>query len=169
MKHDQLDPQIEKLLNGVKLKEPKQRDMTNYLSQVRSKITIQQNQTQFHFVPFGVALVVILVLSGLIYWAVQNQSKGENPMRHSLSSSAHSKIASSASHPRHDVIARGPRADEAIPNSLEEEMAILEAFSDEYPNGTGDVLSDEETVEDLVLIDEIEFAIAPTQGTSFNT
>ena len=55
MEHDQLDPQIEKLLKDVKLKEPKQQEMTDYLSQVRSKITIKQRKVKY--TKFGRILV----------------------------------------------------------------------------------------------------------------
>jgi len=37
-------------------------------------------------------------------------------------------------------------------------MAVLEAFSEEYPAGTSDLLGDDETMNDLVLMDEIDFS-----------
>ena len=113
MKNDQLDPQIEKFLSEVKLKEPKQQEMADYLSQVRSKIRLKQNQTHFHFVPVGIALVLVLALSGFIYWLVQNQSKEE------ISIPTVSKISEPVS-----------KSIPASNLSLEQEMAILEAFSD---------------------------------------
>lgn len=153
MENDQLDPQIEKLLKEVKLKEPRRQEMTDYLSGVRSKITIKQNQTHFYFVPAGIVLVVILVLSGFIYWLIQNQSKEENPV------TTVAKISA--------PIAKSISVSNSL--SLEEEMAILGAFSDEYPNGTSDLLGDEESMEDLVLMDEIEFTVTPAQSTSFGS
>ncbi len=141
MKEDQ-DPNIEKLLSQVKLKEPKPEEMTDFLSNVHSKIKLEQNQSHLHFVSIGVALVLVLALSGFIYWMVQSQPKPE------VQIPAVSKIS--------EPISQNAPAKQL---SLVEEMAVLEAFSEEYPTGTSDLLGDEGTTEDLVLIDEIELTV----------
>lgn len=151
MENEPLDPKIEKLLNEVKLKEPRPQEMTNYLSQVRSKITLEQNKTHFHFAPVAIVLVASLAIAGFIYWLIQNQPEEENSI---------STVA--VSEPVKPSV-------QTSKVSLEEEMAILEAFSDEYPNGTSDLLGDEESMEDLVLMDEIEFTVTPAQSTSFGS
>ncbi len=144
MKDDQLDPQMKQLFNKVKLKEPKRAEMTDYLSKVRSKVDFKRNQAHFHFAPVGIALVLVAVLSGLIYWVVQNQPKEKAQI------SMVSKISEQVPKPV------------STPNlSLEEEMAILEAFNEEYPNETNDLLGDEGALEDLVLMDEVEFTVTP--------
>ncbi len=137
MNENQSAPKIEKLLSQVKLKEPKPEEMKDFLSKVHSKIELEQNQSHLHFAPIGVALVLVLALSGLIYWAVQPKQK--------IRIDAVSKVSEAVSQ-----IA-------PVKNlSLVEEMAILEAFSEEYPVGTSDLMGAEGTIEDLVLIDEIE-------------
>ncbi len=144
MKEDQLDPQMKQLFHEVKLKEPKREEMTDYLSKVRSKIDFKQNQTHFHFAPVGIALVFIAALSGLIYWVVQNQPKEKAQI------SMVSKISKQVIKPV------------STPNlSLEEAMVVLEAFSEAYPNETNDLLGDEGAMEDLVLMDEVEFTVTP--------
>ncbi len=137
MNENQSDPKIEKLLSQVKLKEPKPAEMKDFLSKVHSKIELEQNQSHFHFVPIGAALVLILALSGLIYWMVQPKQEIQIP------------TVSKISEPI-------PQNAPAKQLSLVEEMAVLEAFSEEYPVGTSDLMGAEGTMEDLVLIDEIE-------------
>lgn len=148
MNDDQLNPQLEKILKEIKLKEPKQPDMADYLSKVRSKIELKQNQSHFHFVPAaGLAFALILALCGAVYFLV-NQTKSPQP-----------QIVSKISEPAAQTASNQDL-------SLEEEMAILEAFSEDYPAGTSDLLGDEAAAEDLVLLDEIEFTITPAvQGT----
>ncbi len=152
---DQLDQQVEKLLNDVKLKQPNPEQMTDYLSAVRSKISLRQNQFSFHFVPFGIALVSVAAV-GLIVFALSSQ-----PQKEAQQTPAVAEISKSAVSP----------APERQNLTLEEEMAILEAFSEEYPGETTDVLGDDGALEDLVLIDEVEFNATPgsPQGASFNS
>ena len=142
MKEDQ-DPIIQKLLGQVKLKEPKPEEMKDFLSQVHSKIELEKSPAHFNFVPVGAALALVLALSGLIYWAVQPKQE--------IRIDAVSKISEPVS--------------QIVPTknlSLVEEMAILEAFSEEYPVGTSDLMGAQGTIEDLVLIDEIELTALQT-------
>lgn len=142
MNENQPDPKIEKLLSQIKLKEPKPAEMKDYLSKVHSKIELKQDRNQILFVPGGAALVLVLALSGFIYWMVQNQPKP------AVQIPAVSKISEPI-----------PQIVSAKQLSLAEEMAVLEAFSEEYPIGTSDLLGAEGTMEDLVLIDEIELTV----------
>ena len=163
MKEDQLDPQVEKILREVKLKEPKKEEMTNYLSNVRSKIELKQNQSQFPVAPIGIALAVTLALAGLIYFVVPNLSKEEAqiPVISQKSEAPIVPVAPAA------VPAQAPTQS----FSLEEELDILEAFSEEYPAGTSDLLGDDGVIEDLVLIDEIELnsISSASQSSSFSS
>ena len=153
MKEDRLDPQIEKLLNEVKLKQPEASEMTDYVSMVRSKIELKQQQPTFHFAPAGIAMASVVMLAGLAFLMFFNQPKKEV-----LEIPAVSVVSQSNPAPV-------PTPIQGL--TLEEEMAILEAFSAE----SSDILGAEAVLEDLVLIDEVEFAITPSasQGTSLGS
>ena len=152
---DQLDQQVEKLLNDVKLKQPNSEQMTDYLVGVRSKIELRQKQFSFHFVPFGIILVSVAAV-GLIVFVLSTQPKKESQPIPAIPEVSKSAVSSALD--RQNL-------------TLEDEMAILEAFSEEYPAETTDVLGDDGVLEDLVFIDEVEFNATPvtSQGASFNS
>ncbi|GEM_PF-4845117 len=138
MKENQLDSQVDKLLSEIKLKEPRKEEMTDYLSKVRLKIDERKSHPQNYFFPLGVAFA----LTFAIYFMVQVQPKKEPTLF---------QTAQKVSEP-----GTGKKFQKSL--SLEEEMAVLEAFSEEYPAGTSDLLGDDETMNDLVLMDEIDFS-----------
>lgn len=150
MKDDPLDPEIEKLLAEVKLKELRPEAMQDYLSKVHSKIALKQNQTQFHFVTVSAAAAVVLALAGLIYWILAG-----NQIKEEVQIPTVSKMVQPA-------LKTAPTSN----LSLDEELAILEAFSEDYLSGTSDLLGDEGTIEDLVLMDELELTMTPSPSGS---
>ena len=68
MDQDKLTPELEKLLKQVKLKEPPQDLMTDYMTGVNVKINKQLERPRFEFPQVMMILVVGAVFAGLSYF-----------------------------------------------------------------------------------------------------
>ncbi|MBI4394701.1 MAG: hypothetical protein HY583_00740 [Candidatus Omnitrophica bacterium] len=136
-----LAPELEQLIKQVKLKEPSKERMTDYLAGVNAKIDRGAPPTSFGFPQVAVILAVGLVMAGLayFYW-IRPSSVGADPRVR----------------PQENGQAQGP-APTTPSLSIEEEMAVLEAFGEEYDSEIQDLLGDDETLEELAQLDEIEF------------
>jgi hypothetical protein len=179
MEEERLTPELEKLLKQVRLKEPSQELMADYLTGVNAKIERRMSAPHFGFREGVLVFAVGLILAGLFYFLLAPSLNHEptpeiQPViaRHDqIEPEAISEIASlppqSASDPPR--ILAGPtvaRNDERIPEvdlSLEEELALLEAFEEELSEQESDWLEDEELLEELALLDELELS-SPSTG-----
>ena len=147
---DQYEPdkgQLEKILSEVKLKEPKREEMNDYLSQVRQKIKVQTDYPRFHFAPLIVGLIFVAGLCALVYFNIKPKIQKESLPEVST------------------VVKQAPQTLNKT-FTLEEEMKVLEAFSQEYPADTGDLFGDQEAAEEIILLDEVELSHLPAASSS---
>ena len=164
---EDLAPELEKLISKVKLKEPPQELMRNYLSGVNAKINQGTKGNHFGFPQLAVFLVIGMALAGFLYFfLVLSQIKPVSEVK--------------PVSVRQDVVSQGAQvlnlAVSKIRNSntisaqksltLEEELAILEAFGEEFSDESSDVLGDDEAIDELVVLDEIELSPGFTNQAS---
>jgi len=169
MDQEELTPELEKLLKQVRLREPSQELMADYLAGVNAKIERRMNAPHFGFREAVMVVGVGLVLAGLFYFLFapslsQERAPEIQPViaRHVQNDAeaiptlpaGGSEIASLPTVARNDERIQ----QEAL--SLEEELALLEAFEEELSNQEGDWLEDEELLEELALLDELEISSA---------
>ena len=161
---DRLDPEIEKLVRDVKLKEPSEEEMSNYVSEVRAKINLHASGPTFGFPQLGLLLAAGVILAGLIYFTVSRPQI--------------EKVPSLKEVPLQDQTAQIPgqpplvwkdgkwvSQDAKIPKqlSIEESITVLEAFGEEFSDEASDLYRDDDILEELTFLDEIELSSAQVQ------
>ena len=162
MDEDRKDPEIESMLKGVKLKEPSQKDMTNFLSGVHEKIDRGYGNEVIGFRQIGLIFVVGVALAGLIYF-ISTRSKVEPA--HQVETL--NRMEAPLETPLPASVLQNPAGEKPLtrkPLSLEEEMAVLEAFEDEFGDETTDLFGDSEVLEELATLDELEFSVTTVPG-----
>ncbi|MBI4372810.1 MAG: hypothetical protein HY585_03690 [Candidatus Omnitrophica bacterium] len=138
---EQLSPELERVIKQVRLKEPPSEFMADYLAGVNSKIDRGVPHSQFGFPQIAMVLAIGLVMAGVAYFYFGYE-------------------------PRASQVKVIPDVSISKPLSVEEEMMILEAFSEELADGTGDPFGDDEILEELWQLEEIEFLGGPSAQTS---
>ena len=149
MKHENLDPELEQLVKKLKLKEPSEDVMGNYLSGINARINEQIEQSHFGFPQFATVMAISLVLVGAVYFIYTSYIK---PVKN-VEAIPNSQItsASSGTLPRND----------AKPLSLEEEMTVIEAFAEESSKDMIELFGEDAVLEELAQMDESELS-SPT-------
>ena len=149
MKHENLDPELEQLVNKLKLKEPSEDVMGNYLSGINARINEQIKQSHFGFPQFATVMAISLVLVGAVYFIYTSYVK---PVKN-VEAIPNSQItsASSGTLPHND----------AKPLSLDEELAVLEAFVEDSSKDMIELFGEDAVLEELTQMDESELT-SPT-------
>lgn len=177
---EELTPELEQLISKVKLKEPPQELMKDYLSGVNAKIDQGIKSSYFGFSQFTVFLVIGVVLAGVFYFfLVRLQVKPVlevKPATVQRSVKTASVIASEAPAKIHggsvqQVVADNDKnqASTQKPLTIEEGVAVLEAFGDEFSDESPDVFGDDdEALDELAVLDEVELSAGlPKQPSGF--
>ena len=149
MEKKELDPELERLIDSVKLKEPPQELMRDYLSGVNAKI--DQSAKWFHLgLPQLTVLCAIgLVSAGLMYFLIPHTKlviqvpKTVKTVEVAPARSPEPKVQQNTS---------------SKPLSIEEEMAVLRAFAEERSEDVVELLGDDEVFEELGQLDETELS-----------
>ena len=153
MEQEELSPELKKLMGKVKLKEPSPEVMANYLSEVNAKINKGIKSSHFGFPQFAVVFAVGLVFAGSLYFFLgrtQKQPVSDTGTVSSIPQPAQAKAVVSSKKPL----------------TLEEEMAILEAFGDESSNESTGTFEDEDPFEELAMLDDVELSSHMSLGPS---
>ena len=145
MKKENLDPELESLVEKVKLKAPSEVLMKDYLSGVNAKIDRSLEHFQFGFPQFVAVCAVGAVLAGLGYF-IFNRPNTVVPATVRKPNVTHS----SSVQPPAKLL------------SLEEEMGIIEVFAEEHSVDTTELLDDEGVFSELTGLDEVELSAPPT-------
>lgn len=148
MEEERLTPELEKLLKQVRLKEPSQELMADYLTGVNAKIDRRMSAPHFGFREGVLVFAVGLILAGLFYFLLA-PSLNHEPTPKLVTSDSESNLPQGL-----QAIIVPPPAE----LSLEEELALLEAFEEELSDQESDWLEDEELLEELALLDELEIS-----------
>ena len=187
MEKEPLTPELKRLLEKVKLKEPPRTLTADYLAGVNARIDQRAKGVHFGFPQLTIFFVAGLALAGALYFFLKPMPNPQPQNPHVIASalpagrqeapvdqaavgrlviwhrsvgsakqSQNSEIASALPEtlPRNDGIAQKPLKT----LSVEEEMAILEAFSEESGNQVGDLFGDNESLEELSVLDELELS-----------
>ncbi len=141
------DPQIEKIMKQMKLKEPGEGDLKNYLEEVHAKIERTQKPSFFGFQTAFFFIVVVGFIFGIAYFLNMNEAGKETAL-------------SEKTAPTQQQISRQKSL------SLEEEMQVLEAFSEEANMDSSDIFGDEEAVDEIVFLDEVELNLSTSPLTA---
>ena len=164
MDEDKLTPEIEKLLKQVKLKEPPQELMKDYLGGVHNKINQQSGTPHFGFPQVSLVLAVGLVFAGVFYFmsarSVNHQAGYELPP---VLVQAPEQTTPEMAAPSTEVSL--PEVQLSVSNqgtelSLEEESTLLETLESGFSDEEDEVLGDEDLFEELALLDELEISNA---------
>ena len=151
MNQEQLDLELKQLVSKIRLKEPPQKLMENYVSEVNTKIDHEMKNSSFGFPQLTVLLAVGFALAGLVYFFFVSTHPRIEP----------APVAALAS--RTSAAAGFPASEDL---SLEDQMALLEAFSGEYESETADSFGDDELLEELASLDELELSYTRSSQTS---
>ncbi|MBI1977719.1 MAG: hypothetical protein HYS55_03090 [Candidatus Omnitrophica bacterium] len=157
MNQEELPPELEKILKRVKLKEPPERLMKDYLSGVNAKIDRRGQGFHVSFPQVALACVIGLSLVGVLYLTFMARPKAIE-----LVSEPIQKVEAK---PQVVAVESQVQATQKA-LSVEEEMAVLEAFSEEHGEGVAEFFGDEEMFEDLSQLDEVELATPPNAPAS---
>lgn len=157
MNQEELPPELENILKQVKLKEPPESVMKNYLSEVNARI--DRHGQGFHVSFPQVVLVCVLGFSlmGVLYLTLVARPKPVDVTSEPVQTM---EAKSQTITVEHKV-----QINQKV-RSVEEEMAVLEAFSEEHGEGVAELFGDEEVFEDLSQLDEVELATPPNAPTS---
>ncbi len=156
---EELTPELEKLISKVKLKEPPQELMRDYLSGVNAKIDRGIKGSHFGFPQFAIFLVISAVLAGFFYFflvRLQRQPVLEvKPafIQRSVTGQGTEAPTSVVSETQHHGTVSAQK-----PLTIEEEVTVLEAFGDEFLNESSDVFGDDEALNELAVLDEVELS-----------
>ena len=158
MNQEKLSPELEKILNQVKLKEPPRELVKDYVEGVNLRIDRKLRQPVFGFPQLVLAFAVGAATVGIFYWVVQGRlrpgtSEELFPMTQRVGTVVESEKAVQ-------------KPAQGKPLSLEDEMAILEAFGEDIQNGTADLVSDDEVYEEIAFLDDIELSQPASMGMS---
>ena len=154
--------------------------MKNYLTGVNAKIEFK-SQSGFGFPQISLLILVGLTFAGLFYFYVMPHvqksieslpesttlsdapvtPQTEPQIRHSERSEESTELENKVSETSLGSFGLRPQDDNVPELTLEEELAILEAFEDGSAETNLDLLDDEELIEELTLLDEIEINSAP--------
>ena len=156
MDENKLDQEIEKILKEVKLKEPSQEETTHFLRGVHEKIDQNLRARTLGFRQFGLVLVAGLALAGLLY-LIFSRFQAETTPEMNVATAR-------AKHPPMETVSRQPSV--LKPLSIEQDMAVLEAFSEELSEESSELFGEDESLGDLAVIDELEVSITPTSQPS---
>lgn len=159
MDQEKLSPELEKLISRVKLKEPPRQMMSRYLSEVNAKIDQGIKSSHWGFPQFGAVFAIGLALAGSLYFFLARPQ-----MQPAHEVKAISVQPSTESQKTEIASSKLPAAQK--PLTLEEEMAVLEAFSDESLDESAELFGDEEALEDLTVLDEVELSRGMPAQTS---
>ena len=167
MEQEELSPELKKLISKVKLKEPSPEMMANYLSEVNAKIDKGVKSLPFGFPQFAVIFAVGLVFAGSHYFFLGHAQKQP------VSDTGTVSMQSAAENRRTETVSSVPQPAQAKvvvssqkPLTLEEEMAILEAFGDESSNESTGTFEDEDPFEELAVLDDVELSSHMSLGPS---
>ncbi len=155
MDQEKLTPELEKLISKVKLKEPPREMMTNYLSEVNTKIDQGIRSSHFGFPQVTGFFVIGLTLAGVLYFFLMH------PAAHVKEVSVEKNIADRSQEVTSPITSyiqtsTAPVSQKSL--TLEEEMAVLEAFGDEFSDESVGLFGDDEALEELTVLDEVELS-----------
>ena len=165
---DQLDPELQELLKKTKLKEPPEKLMADYLSGVNEKIDRGIGKPHFGFPPLALVLVAGVLLAGIFYYFLAEPEK--EPVMQAVAPAVVAPIEVPSQPPPSvpaeanltDTAGQPQPASESL--SIEEQIAILESFAEEFPDETGELFGEEELLNEFEALDEMELsALGPTQ------
>ena len=173
MDQDKLSPELEKLLKQVKLKEPSKDLMADYLAGVNAKINQQSGMPHFGFPQVTLILAVGLVFAGIFYFVIARPlNHDEAPaIQPTVSVISHSEERSDEESKTETLrFAQGDNIPKALHSvsipvqeeelSLNDELALLEAFEGGSSDEEDNALGDEDLFEELALLDELEISNA---------
>ena len=163
------DPEIEKLLSKVRLKEVPGRRMEGFLAGVHERIDRGVGKPGFGFPEAALVLAIGLAFAGGIYFLVLRApaKPATQPVVVSMPAPVlpvarppkdGSAIFSAKGRIRHYAggVADNDRGGEAL--SLEEESAIIEAFDEGSEEDLIEVLDDQGLLDEIDFLDTIEFS-----------
>ena len=170
------DPEIEKLFKEIKLQEPSEQEMADFVSGVHMKIAQGYGARAVGFRQVGIVLAASVAFAGLVYLlpmllgvkpAVSKpqitgtvvESKGNAGAPLMAPRGPEESIGRDKSHPymAGSVVSK--------PLSIEDEMVVLEALSEEFPDETSDIRTADELLDELATLDELEISLpAPAQA-----
>ena len=152
MDQDELSLELKKLLSKVKLKEPPREIMANYLSEVNAKIDGGIKNSHFNFPQFATVFAVGVILAGLFYlFSPRSQVKPVLETKPAVQK-VQDLLTTVPQAPPTQVISTQK------PLTVEEKMAVLEAFGDEFSDESVDLFGDDEVLEELALLDDMELS-----------
>ncbi|MBI4000057.1 MAG: hypothetical protein HY351_05520 [Candidatus Omnitrophica bacterium] len=164
MDKEHLSPELEQLIRKVRLKEPPEGLMADYLAGVNAKIDRGASGSHFGFPQVAMVLAVGLALAGAayFYWVrPQTQSAPDVETttfvvsETSVQPNNEATVLDNTEQPLSSEIPSTP-VQKSL--SIEEEMAVLEAFGEELDEEGIDLLGDDEVFEELGQLDEIELS-----------
>jgi hypothetical protein len=159
MDPDKLSPEVEKLLKQVKLKEPPQDLMADYVAGVRAKINQQSGGPHFGFPHAAFILALGLAFAGSVYLiSMRPLNYDEVPVIETQEQKASELVAaqSQTNVPETDQNTNIPVQEREL--SIEEELALLEVFEGEFLDEEGVILGSEDLFEELAFLDELEIS-----------
>lgn len=149
MENEALGPQWEKVLEKTRLKEPPDALMKDYLSQVHQKIDRRHSSW-----PVGQPILGCIVVGALALAVAAFLFLKPEPTREVA------PVASVAIEPFiRPVVQRSETAPSKSGLSVEDQMAILEAFGEEIEDEIVDLLGDEELAVEAAFLDETELRL----------
>lgn len=179
MDREQLALELERLMNQVRLKEPPRELMADYLSGVNAKIDRGIKSHGFGFPHLAVVFAVGLTIVGLAYcfflrFQQEPASSNETPPVIAMEANVGAPLMAPP-YDRNELRGRDEsryyQSKEIVPQardreqlstpevlSIDEEMAVLEAFQEEFQDEANDLFGDEGLLEELALLDEVELS-----------
>ena len=153
---DRLDPEIGKLVRDVKLKELSEEEMSNYVSEVRTRISRHASSPVFGFPQLGLLLAVGFILAGLVYFIVIRPQVEKAPSLKEVSLQ-HQTAQTSGQPP----LVQKDKKQEAKTQkqlSIEESITVLETFGEEFSDEASDLYRDDDILKELAFLDEVELS-----------
>ncbi len=166
MEEDKFMPEIDPLLKKMKLKKPSAELMANYAAEVNTKIDqMNLHKPDYRFPGAAVSLVFLMAFAGYSYF---NFSRTETKRSFQPEAVLTEKVLPAQNHttiPAQAIIPADVQkklSDEiplkSSPLSIEQEMAVLEAFDSDLENDSDALLDEDELVQEMNLLDEVEFS-----------
>lgn len=153
---DQLDPELEKLLKEVKLKEPPQDKMADYLAGVHAKIDRGPVGSGFGFPQMSLLLAAGLALMGLLYFLVVSPQRPPVPQVQEMTREAREAESLPA------AVSTTLEVESALAPSdlsIEEEITVFEELGEGFTDEAIDLFEEDELLEELALVDELELSL----------